>query len=115
MEIRSRWAHENENDWINACNFLFSRGSVFRCRSPDGHLEVERGQIENHTRDAEIHDRDLQEHNDRTLNLTVKKGGNVTVTGRAVISADGKSRTVNVSGTTPKGKKFKNTAVYDKS
>ncbi len=53
--------------------------------------------------------------NDRTLNLTVKKGGNVTVTGRAVISADGKSRTVNVSGTTPKGKKFKNTAVYDKS
>ena len=53
--------------------------------------------------------------NDRTLNLTVKKGGKVTVTGRVVVSADGKSRTVNVSGTTPKGKKFKNTAVYDKS
>ena len=53
--------------------------------------------------------------NDRTLNLTVKKGGKVTVTGRVVVSADGKNRTVNVSGTTPKGKEFKNTAVYDKS
>jgi hypothetical protein len=36
------------------------------------------------------------------------------VTGRVVVSADGKSRTVTTSGTTPKGKKFKNTAVYDK-
>jgi len=28
--------------------------------------------------------------------------------------ADGKSRTASVSGTSPKGKKFKNVAVYDK-
>jgi hypothetical protein len=52
--------------------------------------------------------------NDRTLALTVKKNGKAIATGRIVISADGKSRTANVSGTTPKGKKFKNVAVYDK-
>jgi hypothetical protein len=51
---------------------------------------------------------------DRTLHLTVKKGGKVIDTGRMVVSADGKSRTVTVSGTTPKGKKFKNIVVYDK-
>jgi hypothetical protein len=51
---------------------------------------------------------------DRTLNLTVKKDGKIVDTGRIVVSADGKSRTVTVSGTTPKGKKFKNIAVYDK-
>jgi hypothetical protein len=32
----------------------------------------------------------------------------------SLVSSDGKSRTVTVSGTTPKGKKFKNVAVYDK-
>ncbi len=53
--------------------------------------------------------------NERTLTTTNKKNGKVTVTGQIVISADGKSRTVTLSGTTPKGKKFKNTAVYDKS
>ena len=51
---------------------------------------------------------------DRTLTMTVKKGGKVTATGRIAVSADGKSRTVNTSGTSAKGKKFKNTAVYDK-
>jgi len=52
--------------------------------------------------------------NDRTLEFTARKNRKVMVTGRAVVSADGKSRTVTTSGTTPKGKKFKNTAVYDK-
>lgn len=52
--------------------------------------------------------------NDRTLAITAKKNGKVTVTGRIEVSEDGKSRTVTVSGTTPKGKKFKNVAVYDK-
>jgi hypothetical protein len=51
---------------------------------------------------------------ERTLNLTVKKGGKTIDTGRIIVSADGKSRTVTVSGTTPKGKKFKNVVVYDK-
>jgi hypothetical protein len=52
--------------------------------------------------------------NERTLMTTNKKNGKVTVTGRIVVSADGKSRTVTLNGTTPKGKKFKNVAVYDK-
>jgi hypothetical protein len=52
--------------------------------------------------------------NDHTLELTAKKGGKVTVTGRIVVSADGKTRTVTTSGTDAKGKKVKNTAVYDK-
>jgi hypothetical protein len=51
---------------------------------------------------------------DRTLVVMVKKNGKVVVTARTVVSADGKSRTATVTGTTPKGKKFKNVAVYDK-
>jgi hypothetical protein len=58
--------------------------------------------------------RSYRKVNDRTLEVTVKKTGKVRVTARSVVSADGKSRTATVSGTTPKGKKFKNTAVYDK-
>ena len=49
-----------------------------------------------------------------TLELTVKKDGKVTVTGRIVASADGKSRALTVSGTDPQGKKFTSSAVYDK-
>ena len=52
--------------------------------------------------------------NDRTMDFTVKKGGKVTLTGRIVVAADGKSRTVTSSGTDAKGKKFKSTSVYDK-
>jgi hypothetical protein len=48
------------------------------------------------------------------LKMTVKKDGKVTATGRVVVSADGKSRTVTTSGTDAEGKKFKNTVVYDK-
>jgi hypothetical protein len=51
--------------------------------------------------------------NDRTLEVTVKKSGKAIVTARSVVSADGKSRSATVTGTTPKGKKFKNVAVYD--
>ena len=51
---------------------------------------------------------------DRTLEFTVKKTGEVTITGRVVVSADGKTRTVTTSGTDPKGKKFNSTTVYDK-
>jgi hypothetical protein len=49
-----------------------------------------------------------------TLELTVKKDGKVTLTGRIVVSADGKSRTVTVNGTDSQGKNFASTAVYDK-
>jgi hypothetical protein len=48
------------------------------------------------------------------LDFTVKKAGKVTTTGRIVVSADGKSRTVTASGTDAKGNKISSTAVYDK-
>ena len=50
----------------------------------------------------------------RTLGFNIKKGGKVTASGRIVVSADGKSRTVTVSGTDPTGKKFTSSSVYDK-
>jgi flavin-dependent dehydrogenase len=52
---------------------------------------------------------------DHTMDFTIKKDGKVTITGRIVVAADGKTRTVTASGTGPKGKKFKNVAVYDKA
>ena len=52
--------------------------------------------------------------NPNTMDMKVKKGGKVTVTGRIVVSGDGKTRTVTTSGRTPQGRKFKNIAVYDK-
>ena len=52
--------------------------------------------------------------NSRTLALTNKKDGKVVVTGRIVVSKDGKSRTLTTSGTNAKGKRVRNTAVYDK-
>ena len=51
----------------------------------------------------------------RTLAMTIKKGGKVTVTGRIIVTANGKSRTVMTSGTNAAGKKFNTNAVYDKS
>jgi len=51
---------------------------------------------------------------DHTLALTEKKAGKATNTGRVVISADGKTRTVTVNGTDPAGKKMSITFVYDK-
>jgi hypothetical protein len=49
-----------------------------------------------------------------TLELTNKHGGKVTFTGRVVVAADGKTRTVTISGADSKGVKQTSTAVYDK-
>jgi hypothetical protein len=51
---------------------------------------------------------------DHTLNMTVKKGGNVLGTGTIKVSADGKSRTVDTKSADPKSTTFTATAVYDK-
>jgi len=50
-----------------------------------------------------------------TLELTNKKAGKVTTTGKVVVSADGKTRTVTLNYTDAKGAKMTSTAVYDKS
>lgn len=52
---------------------------------------------------------------DRTLEFTSKKDGKVVTSGKVVVAADGKSRTVTSSGTNADGKKFENKAIYDKS
>ncbi len=51
---------------------------------------------------------------DHTLALTVKKGGKVTITGKIVTSADGKTRTLTASGMDSMGMKIESTSVYDK-
>ena len=58
--------------------------------------------------------RSYKKIDDRTLELANKKEGKVTTTGKIVVSADGKIRTVTTSGTDAKGAKYKSTAVYDK-
>jgi len=58
--------------------------------------------------------RSYKKVNDRTLEMTAKKDGKVTVSGRIVLSADGKTRTVTVGGTDAEGKKFQSKVVYDK-
>jgi hypothetical protein len=66
------------------------------------------------TGDSSADTRSYKKIDDRTTELTNKKGGKVTATARIVVSADGKSRTVTVTATDADGKKVKSTAVYDK-
>jgi phage gp45-like len=49
-----------------------------------------------------------------TLGLTVKKDGKVTITGKIVVAADGKSRALTSTSTDSAGKKLSTTWVYDK-
>jgi hypothetical protein len=66
------------------------------------------------TGDANSDMRSLKQVDPHTLGLTVKKDGKITVSGRIVVSKDGKTRTVTMSGTDAMGKKLHSTAVYDK-
>jgi len=66
------------------------------------------------TGDPSADTRSYKKVNDHTLALENKKGGAVTVSGRIVVSADGKSRTVNVTGKDAAGKKVTSKAVYEK-
>ena len=49
-----------------------------------------------------------------TWEIANKKAGKTILSGRVVISADGKTRTVTTKGTDSQGKKVTNVAVYDK-
>ncbi len=66
------------------------------------------------TGDPSTDTRSYKKVNDHTLTFANKKGDKVTISGRGVVSADGKTRTVTITGTDPKGTKFTSTAVYDK-
>ena len=52
---------------------------------------------------------------DHTNDITTMKEGKVMWTGRIAVSADGRSRTVTISGTDANGKKFSSKVVYDKA
>jgi hypothetical protein len=52
--------------------------------------------------------------NDRTLTFVNQNGDKPTISGRIVVSADGKSRTVTVSRTGASGKKITSSSVFDK-
>jgi hypothetical protein len=66
------------------------------------------------TGDSTADTRSYKAVNDHTLTLANKKGGKITTSGRAVVSADGKTRTVTLTSTAADGKKTASTAVYDK-
>ena len=66
------------------------------------------------TGDANSDVRSYRTINQNTLALSGKKAGKVTLSGRIVISADGKTRRVTTTTTDAQGKKVTNTAVYDK-
>ena len=56
----------------------------------------------------------LKKINDRTVTATLKKSGNVVRSARRVVSADGKTLTITITGTDDKGTVYKSVSVYDK-
>ena len=66
------------------------------------------------TGDANSDVRSYRTINKNTVTLTGKKNGKVTLSGRVVVSRDGKTRTVTTTTTNAQGKEVTNTAVYDK-
>jgi hypothetical protein len=66
------------------------------------------------TGDSDVDMRSYNKVDDHTLNFWQKKGGKVVTSGKIVVSADGKSRTVTATSRNAKGKMVRTTAVYDK-
>jgi hypothetical protein len=66
------------------------------------------------TGDASSDTRSYKKIDGHTFEVSAKKGDKVMVSGRVVVSPDGKTRTAHVNGTSPSGEKFHTTAVYDK-
>lgn len=56
----------------------------------------------------------LKRINDYTTEASLKKGGKTTGTARRVVSKDGKTLTITLTGNTPDGKRMRNILVYDK-
>jgi len=66
------------------------------------------------TGDPTADSRSYKQINDRTLEIANKMGGKVTTSGRIVVSEDGKTRTLHLTGTDSAGKKITSHTVYDK-
>jgi len=58
--------------------------------------------------------RSVTKIDEHTLGFNITRSGRITVSGRIVVSADGKSRTVTSSGVDLTGKKVSSVLVYDK-
>ena len=56
----------------------------------------------------------LKRVNERQTDVTWKKDGKVVMTGKSVISADGRTTTVTQTGKDPEGRAVNNTTIYDK-
>jgi hypothetical protein len=56
----------------------------------------------------------LKRVDDRQTDVVWKKGGKIAMTGKSVISADGKTTTLTQTGTDPQGRAINNVAIYDK-
>jgi hypothetical protein len=67
------------------------------------------------TGDATADMRAYKKEGKDTLEMTNKKDGKAAATGKVVVSADGKTRTVTINFTDAKGAKMTSVAVYDKS
>jgi len=66
------------------------------------------------TGDATADTRSYKQVDDHTLEISAKKDGKVTMSGKVVVSADGKTRTITVSGTDAMGMKMEMIGVYDR-
>jgi hypothetical protein len=66
------------------------------------------------TGDSNEDTRAVKQVSDHALTFNVKKGGKIIETGRIVVAADGKTRTVTTHGVDAKGMKTSDTLVYDK-
>jgi hypothetical protein len=66
------------------------------------------------TGDANSDTRSYRMIDNHTLAISGKKGDKETLTGKIVVSADGKTRTVTTTSTNAEGKKVTNVAVYEK-
>jgi hypothetical protein len=66
------------------------------------------------TGDATADTRSYKKVNANTMDLWNKKDGKAVTSAHVVVSADGKTRTLTMTGTNAEGKKVHATAVYDK-
>ena len=66
------------------------------------------------TGDPTADSRSYRKINERTTAISNMKDGKAVTSGQIVISADGKSRTLRITGTDASGKKVSSSAVYDK-
>lgn len=66
------------------------------------------------TGDPTADSRSYKKVNDHITAISNIKDGKAVTSGRIVISADGKSRTLHITGTDASGKKVSSSAVYDK-